>query len=104
MDWVLFIDDGGVMNDNAVRGAQWQRLLGEFFPPILGGTPEAWAEANPLVSARLWDEAYIRATWARLDADYPAFRRAWHLDWLRGMCAWVGVATPPEEAALALVR
>ncbi|MFQ5795557.1 MAG: hypothetical protein ACE5JP_10975 [Candidatus Bipolaricaulia bacterium] len=44
---VLFVDDGGVLNDNTRRSLQWQRLLGEFFPPILGGTPESWAEANP---------------------------------------------------------
>ncbi len=33
----LFIDDGGVLNDNALRGPQWQRLVAEFFVPALGG-------------------------------------------------------------------
>ena len=25
----IFLDDGGVLNDNQVRGAQWRRLVGE---------------------------------------------------------------------------
>ncbi len=38
----IFLDDGGgVMNDNEVRGPQWQRLVGEYFSPTLGGAPEA---------------------------------------------------------------
>lgn len=34
----IFVDDGGVMNDNRLRAPQWRRLLGEFFPPRLGGS------------------------------------------------------------------
>jgi hypothetical protein len=34
MDWVLFLDDGGVMDDNTLRVPQWQRPLSEFFPPV----------------------------------------------------------------------
>ncbi len=30
---VLFIDDGGLLNDNALRAPEWQRLIGEYFPP-----------------------------------------------------------------------
>ena len=44
--FVVFLDDGGVMNDNSQRGFQWRRLVGEFFVPLLGGTSEAWVEAN----------------------------------------------------------
>lgn len=43
---VILLDDGGVMNDNRLRGEQWQRLVGEFFAPQLGGESAAWAEAN----------------------------------------------------------
>jgi hypothetical protein len=30
---MVFIDDGGVMNDNNERGLQWHRLVGEYFVP-----------------------------------------------------------------------
>lgn len=100
---VIFLDDGGVMNDNHRRGPQWQRLVGEFFPPVLGGTPAAWREANRRVITELltpedWESRLQAAT------DYAAFDRAYHLDWLRGMCALVGVPAPPEEECLELAR
>ena len=34
------------MNDSRRRSVQWQRLVGEFFAPRLGGTAEAWAAAK----------------------------------------------------------
>lgn len=100
---VLFVDDGGVMNDNSLRGPQWQRLLGEFFPPLLGGTPEAWAEANRVVAPRLWEE-YLQIMGGRPDADYLAYSRGERLAWLREMCELVGVPAPEEEACLELER
>lgn len=100
----LFIDDGDVMSDNARRGAQWQRLLGEFFPPILGGIPEAWAEANRLASPPLWQEKCVQAMWDEAKANYAAYWRAYQLAWLKGMCQLVRVSTPSEEESLALAR
>jgi hypothetical protein len=52
----LFIDDGGVMNENVRRGRQWERLVGQYFSPRLGGAPEAWAAANANVVNRLFAE------------------------------------------------
>jgi hypothetical protein len=69
--WILFIDDGGVMNDNPVRERQWRQLLGEFFPPLLGGTPAAWAEANRVVMAQLMED-YARRMYGQADPDYSA--------------------------------
>src|SRR5262249_24311232 len=99
----LFLDDGGVMNDNALRGPQSQRLVGEFFPPLLGGTPEAWAEANGIVVIRQLEE-YARTMAGRVEVDYAAFLRAAYLGWLGGMCELVGVAVPDEEECVALAR
>jgi phosphoglycolate phosphatase-like HAD superfamily hydrolase len=33
----IFLDDGGVMNDNALRGPEWQRLVGEYLSQVLEG-------------------------------------------------------------------
>src|SRR4051812_19338663 len=101
VSWVLFIDDGGVMNDNALRGAQWQRLLGEFFPPILGGTAEAWAEANRIVAPRLWEGYGFQG---RTDLDYATWDRAYRIAWLVGMCECVGASVPSEEEGIALAH
>ena len=59
----IFLDDGGVLNDNARRGPQWQRLIGEFMTTMpfgLGGTAEAWAEANPIVFRNVWADLMNR--------------------------------------------
>jgi HAD superfamily hydrolase (TIGR01509 family) len=100
---VILLDDGGVLNDNAVRGPQWQRLIGEFFAPKLGGSPEAWAEANRLVI----DAMLAPGAWANLlttATDYDDFERRYYSAWLGGMCERVGAPRPPGDECLALGR
>ena len=53
MPRVLFLDDGGVLNDNALRGPEWLRLIGGFMPARLGGTADQWARANSVVFPRV---------------------------------------------------
>jgi HAD superfamily hydrolase (TIGR01509 family) len=97
----IFLDDGGVMNDNQRRAPAWQRLVSAFFTPRLGGEPAAWMMANRVVAERQWAD-YTRAYRGRTDVDVAAFVRANQLEWLAGMCALVGVPTPPEDECLAL--
>jgi HAD superfamily hydrolase (TIGR01509 family) len=100
---IIFLDDGGVMNDNNVRALQWQRLVGEYFVPLLGGSPEAWSRANRVVADRLFEpDAWRRRV--RAAADYRSFDRDYQVEWLQGMCALVGIETPPEEECLYLAR
>lgn len=100
-DLTLFIDDGGVLNDNSRRGPEFQRLIAEFFPPRLGGTPQAWAEANRATFRRVLAEhedlifrpdAYLQG--------YEAYEKAW----LTAMCEHVGVAPPAGNECAALAR
>jgi hypothetical protein len=92
----LFIDDGGVMNDNAVRSPQWHALVGEFFAPRLGGTLEAWAEANRIEVPKLWDQfPYLMGM--QSDGDFDTEWRAYELAWLRTMCESVGMPSPEDE-------
>jgi HAD superfamily hydrolase (TIGR01509 family) len=98
---VLFLDDGGVLNDNAVRAPQWQRLVGEFFAPRLGGEPAAWAEANRVVM----DDLAARGGWESLmlaSTDQADYDRRYFSMWLPGMCRSVGVSAPSEVDSLAL--
>ena len=100
---VLFLDDGGVLNDNRLRGEQWWRMVAEYFAPILGGAPEAWAEANRVVIDGILEPT---AWLARLRAapDYRSFDHAYQVDWLHRMCAIVGVPSPPEAESVELAR
>ena len=100
---VLFFDDGGVLNDNAVRGPQWQRLVAEYFAPRLGGDPAAWAEANRVVTSGIfyadaWD-ALLQAS-----AGFADYEHRYFSTWLGGMWARVGVPAPAEAECVTLGR
>ena len=101
--YVIFIDDGGVLNDNERRAVEWQRLIGEFLSPRLGGEPLAWGEANRIVFEDQWERYQI---WAELHAQDDEFIDFFDADdeasrWIREMCEHVGVATPDDSTELA---
>lgn len=85
------------MNDNSRRAPQWRRLLGECMPPLLGGTPEQWAEANRQTFPRVWAAISSRMTGFATHAD---FQREYDILWLRGMCELMAVPMPSEDRAL----
>lgn len=89
----LFIDDGGVMNDNELRGPEWRRLVAEFFVPLLGGERAAWAKANQDVIERVMQTLEAEQT-----RDYRAWYSDYQLHWLRNMAGQVGVTTPSDDA------
>ena len=94
----VFLDDGGVMNDNRLRGPAWQLLVGEYFVPRLGGAPDAWATANVTAVEREMDY-YRRACRGRTDLDAVDLWRDLDRRWLRDMCEIVGVAPPAGDDA-----
>jgi HAD superfamily hydrolase (TIGR01509 family) len=101
----LFIDNGGVITDNSLLGTEYLRLLPEFLVPRLGGTAEGWAEANRIINpgARERSRARLQA-WDDSSGDVLQARYLDNLDWLRTMCAEVGVEGPRSDddcAALA---
>ena len=100
---VLFLDDGGVISDNSRRAPQWQQLVGEFLPPLLGGRAEKWIEANRAFTTATFEPAAWEARLASA-RDYQDYERTYLLDWLNGMCDRVGVERLPEEEGLALAR
>jgi HAD superfamily hydrolase (TIGR01509 family) len=98
----IFLDDGGVLNDNSLRGPQWQRLVGEFFVPRLGGTHEQWAAANERILGGFFERMVARwQAWDEAFDDYARLCEDFDGDWLSSMCAEVGVAPPPNVASQA---
>ena len=101
---MIFLDDGGVLNDNERRAAEWRRLVGEYLAPRLGGDPAAWGEANQIVfdapwqRFEAWSEAHAR------DDHYVDFftSRDERIRWLADMCQQVGVPVPRTEECYAL--
>lgn len=101
---MIFLDDGGVMNDNRLRGPQWQRLLGEFLPPILGATPQGWAEANRAVAEALWQPEGLEHRFGHTDLSFAEYERYYATEWTRGSCRYLGLPEPDEDFCLELVR
>ncbi len=95
----LFLDDGGVLNDNSLRGPEWLRLIGEFMPARLGGTAEQWASANRVVFSQVWGNIQKRLPDF---ASHQEFLRAYATNWVSAMCANVGIKPPPDDDAVAL--
>ena len=91
---VVFLDDGGVLNDNERRLPEWQRLLGEFFAPRFGGTPRAWGDANMVVFGAIIDD------WSRAQQSGTELPPDWFPRqderWLRGMFERVGLPVPAD--------
>lgn len=99
----LFIDKGGVLVNNGELGAQYQRLIGEYLPRILGGEPAGWAKAN------VWA---FDQQWARWEAATrsPATMtiREWFdsdaANWLYDMCEMVRIPRPPKKDAMRIAN
>lgn len=100
-DLTLFIDDGGVLNDNSRRGPEFMRLVAEFFPPRLGGKPETWAEVNRATFQGVFDAH--KDAMAVVDA-YHQEVVAYETAWLTAMCEGVGVSPPDASDCAALAR
>ena len=94
----IFLDDGGVLNDNERRGAEWRRLIGEYLSPRLGGEPLAWGEANAIVFNQQWERFQTWSGLHSLDDEFVDFFSSGEESsrWLREMCEHVGVSTPDD--------
>ncbi|MHA2288627.1 MAG: HAD hydrolase-like protein [Promethearchaeota archaeon] len=55
MTVTVFFDDGGVLNDNSVRGKQWEKFVGEYYSSRFGGELEVWGEANGKIISSFFD-------------------------------------------------
>src|SRR3954466_2973831 len=86
--FVLFLDDGGVMNDNRLRRPEWLRLIREFMPARLGGSAEQWGGANAVTFPPLWREMQRRMPEF---ASHHELQRTLATEWMSAMCARIGV-------------
>jgi HAD superfamily hydrolase (TIGR01509 family) len=95
----IFLDDGGVITDKQRRAAEFERLVGDYFVPLLGRTEAAWTRAHRAVVDRLADPLSKSVLTA---ADFVGFYRAYQLRWVSGMCSLLNLPTLPEEECLDL--
>ena len=94
----LFIDKGGVLVNNDELGAQYQQLIAEYLPRILGGTARGWADAN------VWAFDRQLERWAAASGSSPTTNvREWFAgdarNWLYDMCDMTSLPRPPAGDA-----
>jgi FMN phosphatase YigB (HAD superfamily) len=94
----LFVDKGGVLVNNDELGAQYQRLIAEYLPRILGGTGGGWADANVWAFDRQWAR-WQEATRTTSGGNIREWFEADAANWLYDMCEMVGVERPPAHDA-----
>ena len=92
MPITIFFDDGGVLNDNRIRGKQWKKLVGEYYSTRFGGDPEIWGEANHKVLSSLID-IFWRDGKENFD-DYQAFYTDYKKKMVLGMFKEAGKDIP----------
>ena len=92
----IFLDDGGVMNDNERRGSQWLLHLVDYLLPRFGGTRAAWEAANTEVITHQM-KMFIDGIGFPERGGYRAARRTMGITWVRDMFRIVGVPAPADD-------
>ncbi|MHA2175122.1 MAG: HAD family hydrolase [Candidatus Hodarchaeales archaeon] len=100
---VIFLDDGGVMNNNAIRSVQWRELVALFFVPRFGGSHYKWKEANTYAFANLWkiyesrlkNDPYI---------DYNLYKKKEMEQWILDTFEIMEIEAPDIDTRLTLSK
>ena len=90
---VIFLDDGGVMNDNDLRSQQWRELVAQYFSPRYGGSISDWKKANKEVFKQLF-ERYERTVKENPMIDFTGYWKLEQISWLTEMFKIVQISAP----------
>jgi len=92
--WHIFFDDGGVLNNNDIRGAQWRKILPQFFIAQFGGTEEIWSKANYRVIEELMND--ITRRWETQDRpeDFNEYWGTVMVRWVKHMFEYADIHLP----------
>ncbi len=97
----VFLDAAGVLLDLTTRPQQWRQAVGIYFPPLLGGTAEQWAEANDQAVPRYDARLGVAAKKAGPRKGAKAAHEEARTGWLAGMCEQVGISLPTDAETVA---
>ncbi|KAF9907360.1 hypothetical protein EC991_011009 [Linnemannia zychae] len=81
----IFLDSGGVINDNDRRAPQWVHHMEQYMPTTkIGGPGRLWGKSNGIISDRLFNGD--NPIWKQLidkAKDFNQFYREYHLFWFQ---------------------
>jgi len=94
----LFLDDGGVLNNNRIRGREWKRLVPAYFIPRYGGTEKQWAQANGLAAQKIMNR--IKESYNLMQQQLPAgYHQQEDYEWLVTMFEYLRLELPQDVEA-----
>ena len=91
MSFAIFFDDGGVLNDNRIRGKHWKTFVGEYYSKRFGGIPEKWGQANQ----KLIYSLFLREEKVKF-GDYNSFYNDFKKKMVTGMFRETGNRVPED--------
>jgi hypothetical protein len=75
---IIFLDLGGVLVDKEQQITQWDRLVGDYFVSLLGGTKQGWIEAHHLVTRHMLEREGVERP-----ASFARFYWNYQRDWIK---------------------
>lgn len=103
-NWIIFFDDGGVMNDNKLREPQWRELVGKWFSSRFGGKRSSWQRANSVALRNEMKFIYDLQQGIVPMNNYTKMREQMDYAWVSTMFKEVGIKPPNFQAGLEIGR
>ena len=98
---IIFFDDGGTLNDNRIRGKQWQKLVGKYLSPLFGGDPKLWGAANAQIIKDFTIGSYYKGIpkliYENRAKSYREFLEWFIEKWINGMFDFIGIKHPEKK-------
>jgi FMN phosphatase YigB (HAD superfamily) len=93
----LLFDDGNVLNNNKIRGEQWQKLIGEFMTPNFGGNPKDWGTANAKIVENFINKGIPTLMYEHKEKNHKQYIE-WFIEyWINNMFDYAGIERPDES-------
>ena len=93
----IFFDDGDTLNDNRIRGRQWQKLVGKYFSSKFGSEPELWGAANVEVTKDFGGEGVPKLLYENKEKSHGLFIDWFIEKWISEMFDYVGIKRPEKK-------
>lgn len=93
----IFFDDGNVLNDNQIRGKQWQKLVGEYMAPRFGREPRSWGLANARFISNFLEIDFPKIEKEYRDKSYQEAKHYFIEEWINQMFDYMAIARPDKD-------
>ena len=92
----IYVDDGGVIQDNTERGRQWDIYLPQYLVQRFGGDHSSWAAANTEMLKRFMPKI-VSGQGPNQEQSFTARRRRVRIEWTRALLEHAGFAPPDSD-------